>query len=84
MLTGSCKAVQCSRQTVPLGNLQGVGESWLSFEGLFIKKALDGVVSQLLHDNEGFIKVQQHGEVVILPISQDMDALSQNHIRCFL
>lgn len=76
--------MQCGRQTVPLGNLQGVGERWLSLEGLFIKKALDGVVGQLFHDYKCFIKVQQHGEVVILPMSQDMDALSQNNIRGFL
>lgn len=76
--------MQRSRQTVPLGNLQGVRERWLSLEGLLIKKAFDGVVGQLFHDNKCFIKVQQHGEVVILPMSQDMDALSQYNVRGFL
>lgn len=83
-LTGSCKAAQCSRQTVPLGNLQGIGERWLSLEGLLVKKALDRVVGQLFHDDEGFTEVQQHGEVVILSVSQDVDALGQNDVRGFL
>lgn len=76
-LTGSCTAVQRSRNTVPLGDLQRVRERRLSLEGLFIKKTFDGVVGQLFHDNKCFIKVQQHGEVVILPVSQDVDALGQ-------
>lgn len=69
---------------LPLCNLQRVRQLWLSLEGLFIKKTLDGVVSQLFHDDERFVQVQQHGEVVILSMSQNMDALSQNDIRGFL
>lgn len=69
---------------VPLGDLQGVGERRLSLEGLFIKKALDGVVGQLLHDDKGLVEVQQHGEVVILPVSQDVDALGQENVGGFL
>lgn len=53
-------------------------------EGLFIKKTLDGVSGQLFHDNKRLVEVQQHGEVVVLPVSQDMDALSQQNIGGFL
>lgn len=72
------------RQTVPFCNLQGVAEHWHFLESLFVKKALNGVVGQLFHYNKCLIKVQQHREVVILPVSQDMDAFSQNDIRGFL
>ena len=53
-------------------------------ECLFIKKTLDGVVGQLFHDKEGFIKVQEHGEIVVLAMGQNMDALSENDISGFL
>lgn len=53
-------------------------------EGLLIKEALDGVSSQLFHDDEGLREVQQHGEVVILAMGQHVDALSQKHIGGFL
>lgn len=70
--------------TLPLGDLQGVGERWLSLEGLLIEETLDGVSSQLFHDDEGLSEVQQHGEVVILAMSQHADALGQKHIGGFL
>lgn len=59
----------CGRQTVPLGDLQGVGQCCLSLECLFIKKTLDGVVGQLFHDKKGFAEVQQHGEIMIISMS---------------
>lgn len=76
--------MQHGRRTVPLGDLQGVSERRLSVEGLFVEKALDGIRSQLFHDDKGLTKVQQHGEVVILAMSQDTDALSQKYVGGFL
>lgn len=73
-----------TRLTLPLGDLQGVSERRLSLEGLLIKETLDGVSSQLFHDDEGLREVQQHGEVMILTMSQHVDALSQKHIGGFL
>lgn len=82
--TGTCEGVRAQRLKLPLGDLQGVSECWLSLEGLLVKKALDGVSSQLFHDDKGLSEVQQHGEVVILAMSQHMDALGQKYIGRFL
>lgn len=77
---------KCSEadNAVPLGDVKRVREQRLTIEGFLIKETLDGVRSQLLHDNKGLVQVQQHGEVVILSVSQHMDALGQENVGGFL
>lgn len=73
-----------AQRPLPLGDLQRVAEAQLAVERLLVEEPLDRVVGQLLHEEEGLVEVQEHGEVVVLAVRLHVDALCQDHVGCLL
>lgn len=63
----------------PFGNLQRISEDVVARKHLLVDEPPDGVVGELLHQEEGLLQVEEHGEAVVLSARAHSDALRQQH-----